>query len=78
MKIVLDIETVQPSREEWARLTGKPSSTDLLSNEECMDLFSASAADEAGFIHHAQRAQFRPAVYPETVDHPSDQAEHGD
>jgi DNA polymerase elongation subunit (family B) len=46
MKIVLDIETVQPSREEWARLTGKPSSTELLSNEECMDLFSASAADE--------------------------------
>jgi DNA polymerase elongation subunit (family B) len=46
MKIVLDIETVQPSREEWARLTGKPVAGDLLSSEECMDLFSASAADE--------------------------------
>lgn len=46
MKIVLDIETVQPSREEWARLTGKPATTELLSSDECMDLFSASAADE--------------------------------
>ncbi|WP_447597897.1 3'-5' exonuclease [Nitrospira sp. Nam80] len=46
MKIVLDIETVQPSREEWARLTGKPAAGELLSSDECMDLFSASAADE--------------------------------
>lgn len=46
MKVVLDIETIQPSREEWARLTGKPATSELLSSEECMDLFSASAADE--------------------------------
>jgi DNA polymerase elongation subunit (family B) len=46
MKIILDIETVQPSREEWARLTGKPAAGEMLSSDECMDLFSASAADE--------------------------------
>lgn len=46
MKIVLDIETVQPSRDEWARLSGRPAGSDVLSADECMDLFSASAADE--------------------------------
>jgi DNA polymerase elongation subunit (family B) len=46
MKVVLDIETIQPTREEWARLTGKPAAGELLSSDECMDLFSASAADE--------------------------------
>lgn len=46
MKIVLDIETVQPTREEWSRLIGKPTPGDQLSTDDCMDLFSASAADE--------------------------------
>ena len=48
MKIVLDIETVQPTREEWSRLVGKPVTGDQLSTDDCMDLFSAAAADDSG------------------------------
>lgn len=45
MKVVLDIETVQPSREEWARLaglTGPPAGD----GEPAGDLFAAAEADE--------------------------------
>ena len=48
MKIVLDIETIQAPREEWARLIGKcqpPTDLDNVSQE--YDLFAASEA-EAG------------------------------
>lgn len=47
MKVVLDIETVQASREEWARLAGKISSDDDLAGfGEGGDLFTAGAAEE--------------------------------
>jgi DNA polymerase elongation subunit (family B) len=47
MKVVLDIETVQAPREEWARLVGKPSTRDEASlMEERYDLFAAGAAEE--------------------------------
>lgn len=47
MKVVLDIETIQAPREEWARLLGKaaPSGEDFRF-EEGGDLFTASAAEE--------------------------------
>src|SRR5499426_1715597 len=46
MKVVLDIETIQAPREEWARLVGKP----LCNSEpeptgEGFDLFTAGAAE---------------------------------
>ena len=45
MKVVLDIETIQASKEEWARLLGKNLSTgDPASSSEDLDLFSAGAA----------------------------------
>ncbi|OQW48982.1 MAG: hypothetical protein A4C66_00235 [Nitrospira sp. HN-bin3] len=48
MKVVLDIETVQASREEWARLVGKPSEgTGPDPGEVGYDLFTAGAAEEA-------------------------------
>ncbi|MBM4138752.1 MAG: hypothetical protein FJ244_04635 [Nitrospira sp.] len=47
MKVVLDIETVQASREEWARLAGKISSDDDSTGfGEGGDLFTAGAAEE--------------------------------
>lgn len=47
MKVVLDIETVQASREEWARLMGKQdTSSELDSMGERLDLFAAGAAEE--------------------------------
>jgi len=46
MKVVLDIETVQASREEWARLVGKgPASSEASQAGEGYDLFAAGAAD---------------------------------
>ncbi|MBH0208647.1 MAG: hypothetical protein HP495_09070 [Nitrospira sp.] len=48
MKVVLDIETVQASREEWARLVGKPlEGTGPDPGEVGYDLFTAGAAEEA-------------------------------
>ncbi len=48
MKVVLDIETVQAPREQWARLVGKPSDgPGLVSGETSYDLFTASAMEEA-------------------------------
>ena len=47
MKVVLDIETIQAPRQEWARLAGKPGPpTEPLTAEEGLDLFSAALADE--------------------------------
>jgi DNA polymerase elongation subunit (family B) len=47
MKVVLDIETVQAPRDEWARLVGKPSTRDESTfEEEKYDLFAAGAAEE--------------------------------
>jgi DNA polymerase elongation subunit (family B) len=47
MKVVLDIETVQAPRDEWARLVGKPSTRDESTfEEEKHDLFAAGAAEE--------------------------------
>lgn len=47
MKVVLDIETVQAPREEWARLMGKPlrHETDG-GSEPPLDLFTASVVEE--------------------------------
>src|SRR5262245_3405174 len=47
MKVVLDIETVQAPRDEWARLTGRVLQDDEPAVfDEGGDLFSAGAADE--------------------------------
>jgi len=47
MKVVLDIETVQASRTEWARLLGKSSVSDESSEDGgAYDLFAAGAAEE--------------------------------
>lgn len=47
MKVVLDIETIQSSRAEWARLMGKQDvSSPLDSIDEGFDLFEAGAAEE--------------------------------
>jgi 3'-5' exonuclease len=47
VKVVLDIETIQASREEWARLVGKVSRSGEGSHSEGdFDLFTAGAAEE--------------------------------
>src|SRR5437899_11288342 len=47
MKIVLDTETVQPPRDEWARLVGLPTAGDAVASvENTDDLFSRTEADE--------------------------------
>ncbi len=47
MKVVLDIETVQAPREEWARLMGKPLRCEADGGAEpALDLFAAGAAQE--------------------------------
>jgi hypothetical protein len=46
MKVVLDIETVQAPREEWARLVGRlPASSEPEPVEQGYDLFTAAEAD---------------------------------
>ena len=46
MKIVLDIETIQVPREEWARLVGKlPLSREFEPAGEGYDLFTAGAVE---------------------------------
>ena len=48
MKVVLDIETVQASREEWARLVGKsPEGHGPVPGEAGYDLFTAGVVEEA-------------------------------
>jgi DNA polymerase elongation subunit (family B) len=47
MKVVLDIETIQAPKQEWARLAGKSGPvTEPLAADEGMDLFSAALAEE--------------------------------
>ncbi len=47
MKVVLDIETIQAPREDWARLAGKPQTTAGAEPvSEGFDLFTAGAAEE--------------------------------
>ncbi|MGC4096973.1 MAG: hypothetical protein QM706_07640 [Nitrospira sp.] len=45
MKVVLDIETVQAPREEWARLAGK--SPPLFLSRSCRKKIVATSAGEA-------------------------------
>ena len=46
MKVVLDIETIQAPREEWARLAGKqPRGDEESGSEGSSDLFAAGAAE---------------------------------
>jgi DNA polymerase elongation subunit (family B) len=46
MKVVLDIETIQTPREEWARILGIPLAPDGLEFEDAEDLFTRAEADE--------------------------------
>ena len=46
MKIVLDIETVQSPREEWARVAGCLPLVDVNCLENAEDLFTASEAEQ--------------------------------
>src|SRR5437764_9481588 len=47
MKIVLDIETVQAPRDEWARLVGLPTANEAFTSvENADDLFSRADAEE--------------------------------
>ncbi|WP_455244808.1 3'-5' exonuclease [Petrachloros mirabilis] len=58
MKVVLDIETIQTSREEWARLSGKQDSTVGLNTPgEGYDLFEAGAAEERRRVEDEQYAK---------------------
>lgn len=58
MKVVLDIETIQTSREEWARISGKQDSTDGLDTSvEGYDLFEAGAAEERRRVQDEQYAK---------------------
>lgn len=58
MKVVLDIETIQAPREEWARLAGKiPEDGAFEPAEGSYDLFTAGAADERRRIDDEQYAK---------------------
>ncbi len=46
MKVVVDIETVQSPREEWARLVGLPTAGDASALENAEDLFTLGEAEE--------------------------------
>ncbi len=57
MKVVLDIETIQPSREEWARLAGKQVLTGHETRSEPVDLFTAGADEEQRRVEDEQFAK---------------------
>jgi DNA polymerase elongation subunit (family B) len=58
MKVVLDIETIQVPREEWARLAGKlPSSGEAGPVGEGYDLFAAGAAEAQRLAEDEQYAK---------------------
>ena len=58
MKVVLDIETIQAPREEWARLVGKKSADSLHDPETTdYDLFAAGAAEERQRVEDEQYAK---------------------
>jgi len=64
MKVVLDIETIQAPREEWARLAGKASgSGDGVRFEEGGDLFTVGAAEEQ---RHADDEQYAKSAFDAT------------
>jgi 3'-5' exonuclease len=64
MKVVLDIETIQAPREEWARLVGKtPAVGDETQPEEKLDLFAAGAAEEA---RHAEDELYAKSAFDGT------------
>ncbi len=47
MRVVLDIETIQAPRQEWARLAGKlPNGGEEALSDEGLDLFTAGAAEQ--------------------------------
>lgn len=57
MKVVLDIETIQPSREEWARLAGKQVLPGHETRSEPVDLFTAGADEEQRRVEDEQYAK---------------------
>lgn len=58
MKVVLDIETIQAPREEWARLVGKKSAGNQHDPETTdYDLFAAGAAEERQRVEDEQYAK---------------------
>ncbi len=64
MKVVLDIETVQASREEWARLIGKaPGGGDVAQPEGGFDLFAAGEAEER---RHAEAELYAKSAFDGT------------
>ena len=64
MKVVLDIETIQAPRQEWARLVGKaPESAEDLRFEESRDLFTLGAAEER---RHAEDEQYAKSAFDAT------------
>lgn len=64
MKVVLDIETVQAPREEWARLAGKHRPADEPAQPgEGYDLFAAGAAEEA---RHAEDELYAKSAFDGT------------
>ena len=64
MKVVLDIETVQAPREEWARLAGKaPMSSESPQADEGYDLFAAGAAEEG---RHAEDELYAKSAFDGT------------
>ncbi len=64
MKVVLDIETIQAPREEWARLIGKaPQSSDDLQFEEGGDLFTVGVAEER---RHAENELYAKSAFDGT------------
>src|SRR3990167_6093554 len=64
MKVVLDIETVQAPRAEWAHLVGKEHPPEEeLSRHGGLDLFEAGAAEEA---RHAEDEQYAKSAFDGT------------
>lgn len=64
MKVVLDIETIQAPREEWARLAGKaPGSAEGTRLEEGGDLFTVAAAEE---LRHAEDDLYAKSAFDAT------------
>lgn len=64
MKVVLDIETIQAPREEWARLAGKaPRSGEGFQSEGGFDLFAAGAAEE---LRHAEDELYAKSAFDGT------------
>lgn len=64
MKVVLDIETIQAPRAEWARLMGKEHPPEEASlRHEALDLFEAGAAEE---VRHAEDELYAKSAFDGT------------